>query len=308
MNSHLTHLLRELALLPPHWRLVPVNARKQPLGAGWQRHPFSPQRLLATLARRGTATVRDKNGKPYAVAPDGYGLLCGQTDREYLVAVDCDGLSARLKLQEVLRGRPLPPTVAFTSGRPGRCQYLFALPGYPPPLKSFKIAASAGEVLEIRGEGHQSVLPPSPHPQTGLYRWVPGCRPDQIPVASVPNELAQLMRAPPSGFAPFPTRPTSWSNFEVPPAGTSEVRARQLLASIHPRFADEYASWIFTGMALKYVSENLFPDWERWSRLSPKYVPGEPEYKWGTFNGAGITDLYLHWLARQSRSLVPWRR
>ncbi|MEQ8464212.1 PriCT-2 domain-containing protein [Coleofasciculus sp. E1-EBD-02] len=53
-------------------------------------------------------------------------------------------------------------------------------------------------------------------------------------------------------------------------------------------------------MSLKYISPNLLPAWDEWSQLSPKYKPGECAYKWGTFNGQGITDKTLHYYARNS--------
>ncbi|MFP4409937.1 PriCT-2 domain-containing protein [Coleofasciculus sp.] len=73
-----------------------------------------------------------------------------------------------------------------------------------------------------------------------------------------------------------------------------------LLEVIHPRFADQYETWIFIGMSLKYISQNLLPAWDEWSQLSPKYKPGECAYKWGTFNGQGITDKTLHYYAINS--------
>lgn len=52
-------------------------------------------------------------------------------------------------------------------------------------------------------------------------------------------------------------------------------------------------------MALKFISPSLLEEWDKWSRLSPKYKAGECDYKWHSFNGRGITDRTLYWLARQ---------
>lgn len=291
-----THLLNELAFIPSHWRLVPVNGRKQPLGMSWQHHPFSPQQLLAHL-NRGRVPVLGKN-HVYTVRPAGYALLCGQTQWEYLIAVDCDGILAHQRLQTLLGGS-IPPTIAFSSGRPGRCQYLFAYYGESKSLRSRKITQE-GATLEFRGERQISVLPPSPHPLTGQYRWIQGCRPDQIAIQTVPNAVIKLMQ---STFVsrkiyPSRTRGNRRCNRGVAPS-TSITQAQDLLTAIHPRFADDYQSWIFTGMALKFISPNLLYDWDKWSAQSAKYRLGEPQYKWDSFQSFGISDRYLWWLAQQ---------
>jgi hypothetical protein len=122
-------LLSTLAILPSHWPLTVTNANKQPLGKEWQKNPFTPSQLLNALTQQGKVPVRSLEGVPYAVRPQGIGLLCGQNSQEFLVAVDCDGASAHQKLKELARGAKIPATVAFSSGRPGRAQYLFRLPG-----------------------------------------------------------------------------------------------------------------------------------------------------------------------------------
>ena len=78
----------------------------------------------------------------------------------------------------------LPPTIAFTSGRPGRAQYLFKIPTDSSNLKSKKLTTKEGEKLELRGTGHASVLSPSIHPLTGSYHWLPGCSPQEIEIVS----------------------------------------------------------------------------------------------------------------------------
>ena len=152
--------------------------------------------------------------------------------------------------------------------------------------------------MEIRGSGLQSILPPSPHPLTGTYRWLPDCRPDQVAVAVAPDWLSKLLKTSirQQKYAQIQSLPSiSLGNCQ-----TSPEMARLLLEVIQPQFADNYHTWIFTGMALKYVSNDLFLDWDAWSQLSSKYVPGECAYKWASFRGQGISDRYLHYLAQLS--------
>ncbi len=306
MHSLPLKLIETLRILPPHWRIVPVNSNKQPLGYHWQRYPFSSAQLIASLAHRGSVAVLSRDNTPYHVSPSGIGLLCGQTFSEYLLAIDIDGKSAMDVALELSRGQGFPHTVAWSSGRPGRAQYLFAIPGLTNKFKSRKIATAAGEALELRGEGHQSVLPPSPHPLTGQYRWLN--RPDTTPVAQAPDWVIELLIAPQAKtHKPRLREKVQWNDSQSiivasskNTCATSISQARLLLEAIHPRYAEDYQSWIFIGMALKYISDSLLPDWDEWSQLSSKYKPGECISKWESFKGFGITDRTLHYYTKNS--------
>ncbi len=296
-----THkLIETLSTLPSHWPIIPCKG-KQPLGTQWQNYPWSPQSLLKELKRQGTIPVRDRNHNFYEVIPTGIGVLCGQNSQEFLVAVDCDGKSAYEKIAAIT-STPLPTTVTFTSGRPGRAQYLLRVEGNSRlRLKSRKISTATGEALELRGNNLQSVLPPSVHPETGYYRWFPGCCPNQVEVATAPLWVIEQMSLPEKPqksqrphhhhHSPHPT-PT--------PTGVDVEKVLLLLEVIHPRFADDYDSWIKVGMALKWINPNLLRAWDEWSQLSPKYKPGECEYKWHSFNKWGITIRTLYKLANLS--------
>ena len=116
------------------------------------------------------------------------------------MAVDQDGPSAISQIAELSSRNPLPKTVAFASGRAGRCQYLFLVPErYRDSLKTKKIKTGVigddgkGEQLEFRWKNLQSVLPPSVHPTTGSYHWVEGCAIDETEIAIAPDWIIQQM-------------------------------------------------------------------------------------------------------------------
>ena len=129
------------------------------------------------------------------------------------MAVDQDGASAIDKIQELSGGQPLPKTVAFTSQRPGRCQYLFLVPEqYKDAIRTKKLKTGANgddnkpEQLELRWTNLQSVLPPSMHPITGQYHWVPGCAIDETEIEIAPNWLLEQMLIDPSPKTPAPSK------------------------------------------------------------------------------------------------------
>ena len=174
-----TELITALGSLPPQWQLTPVGSNKAPYRKAWQSE---------TLERSAIAT-EIKSGRA-----KGYGLLTG-TKCGGILAVDADGEAAH---ELLARHGELPPTVAFTSGKPGRCQYLFRVEQeYWDIIKTTKLNTGVkgddgkDQLLELRWDGCQSVLPPSVHPQTGRYQWVNS--PDSVEIAECPIWVIDLM-------------------------------------------------------------------------------------------------------------------
>ncbi|MEC4812727.1 MAG: bifunctional DNA primase/polymerase [Scytonema sp. PMC 1069.18] len=275
-------LHKQLSSLPPDWGLVPVLG-KQPLGGkGWNQRPYTPAQLIKWLANGHHCT--------------GFGLLTGtaiESGCNYLLALDQDGAAAAERLFLLAPENPLPDTIAFTSGRPGRCQRLFKV--------SADIAASLHSRkldwgLELRFKGLMSVLPPSIHPITHKpYCWLKNCSPSERAIAIAPDWLIQLMvKKQPKRRVPITRHPACVTQ----PAGYTTYRhIAVLLSRLHPHRADDYQEWIRVGMALYSHSPALLSLWEDWSRQSSKYKPGECAYKWSTFNPTRISIRTLYYLA-----------
>jgi RecA-family ATPase len=64
--------------------------------------------------------------------------------------------------------------------------------------------------------------------------------------------------------------------------------------------AEDYEIWIKVGMALKQeLGDDGFNLWDKWSQSSDKYDPVMMPFKWGSFQGQGITAGTLIALARE---------
>jgi hypothetical protein len=323
----LNSLIEQLLLLPKHWPLAPVGNNKNPLGVRWNERTFLPREAAEKLIANGSLTVLGKYGE-MATVPKGFGLVTGLNSEEFLIALDADGNSAMTAIERC----GIPPTVSFTSGRPHRAQFLFKAPLTAAPLmRSRRLATGTLEALEFRGNKLMSVLPPSPHPITGQYVWIAG--PTQCEVAPAPQWILTQMQQPKTVNTPardraFRERNAATSNpivdrnieasnpivarnlagrdrivFERNPTALnlpnlSEIKL--LMEVIHPKFAGDYHSWLFAGMALKSTSSFLLSEWDEWSQQSSKYVPGVCQAKWASFKGCGITFRYLYWLAKLS--------
>ena len=299
--------------------LVPIGNNKQPIGDRWQQRPFTASQLIEAISSGGVSvTIKNQTKK---IQPLGFGLITGRKITiggftHYLMALDQDGASACRKIDELSKGRSLPKTVAFTSDRPGRCQYLFLIPEqYADAIKTKKIKTGVigddgkAEQLEFRWQRLQSVLPPSVHPTTGEYRWVDGCAIDETEIALAPNWIIEQMLIEPALqkagekrevtalFTPSPMH-VRWSDTDF---------ALSYLDAVSSYRADDYDEWLTVGMALHSIDDTLLDAWDKWSNQSAKYKPGECERKWRSFSsGGGVTLGTLAHMAKQDGWQSPF--
>lgn len=183
-----------LAIIPAHWSLTPLW-EKRAYRDRWQSEPFVPHSTLTQLLLYGERRISKHTGNPYTAFISGYGLRLGEASNG-LIAIDVDGASAEPILQAISNGN-LPETVTWISGKPGRRQLLYQVPDNArDTLQTFRrttltrhgnLATVAGEMLELRYNGHQSALPPSRHPETIAYRWLRS--PADTEVALAPDWL-----------------------------------------------------------------------------------------------------------------------
>jgi hypothetical protein len=199
MNSQTNQLAETLNSLPAHWKLTPLGKRdekgeinpKAPYIKDWANKDLDREFIAQSLI----------SGKAI-----GIGLRLGESSGD-LVAIDFDGQSAidwwTEKFGEV------PDTVSWTSGKEGRYQALFQVPeSYRGRVKNKKITTGKSEQLEFRYTGHQSVLPPSPHPETDGYKWINS--PNDTPVALLPQPVMDYwleLIDPPKPQTPPPNKP-----------------------------------------------------------------------------------------------------
>jgi hypothetical protein len=177
MLTHLT-ISESLLTLPENWTLEPV-INKKPYREKWTKTSLDRLSCLAEV-ESGRAT--------------GIGLKLGNG----LLAIDIDGESAAKLLLKLSGGNTFPVTTAWTSGRPGRRQYLLSVEEKDGPrCRNLRISTGIvgddgkEECLEFRWLGTQSILPPSIHPLTKKpYTWINN--PLQTPPAVAPEWLINL--------------------------------------------------------------------------------------------------------------------
>ena len=203
----------DLSKIPDTWPVVPVVG-KRPCKKNWVTKECDRSEILAEL-QSGKAT--------------GVGLKLGNG----LLAVDIDGESAAKLLFKLSGQNTLPVTTAWTSGRPGRRQYLLSVEEkHSPRLRNLRIGTGVAgddgkeECLEFRWLGTQSVLPPSIHPLTNKpYTWINN--PLQTPPALAPEWLVDLCE--------------SWHSEY---AGIDEIDLVRFPARLFPYFRRQMSVWL----------------------------------------------------------------
>lgn len=154
------------------WRFTNVKAGdKKPYPDNWQNTPL-------TLDQ---------------VSSPNIGLILG-VHSGGVMAIDFDGETAWKWFNDNI-GCNLPPTTAWSSGKPYRCQMAFKVPQEVWELvRNRKIVtkrpsapgAGDGEGFEFRWNGQQSVLPPSKLKDGRCYSWV-----ENNPVAEIPYQILE---------------------------------------------------------------------------------------------------------------------
>ena len=168
-------LIAALHDLPQDWQLTPLGKRDL-TGKPDPKAPYLKQ-WSTTDIDRPEIEREIRSGRAI-----GFGLKLGGD----LVAIDFDGQSAIDYWVE--RFGAIPETITWTSGKDGRFQALFTLPlAIRERVKPKKISTGTAEQLEFRYTGHQSVLPPSSHPETDGYVWL------NSPTETVVAELPQIV-------------------------------------------------------------------------------------------------------------------
>lgn len=272
----------DLAALPSDWRLVRVGRDKRPIaGDRWfDADDYSPDDALAL------------NGN----GPPAWGLKSGPASGVIVLDLDADGW--RESFLEVT-GHPitdLPPTIAWSSGRPGRSGHAFAVsdPEWWPHLANRRSWPNpdGATCWELRGDRHQAVIIGA-HPDTAGYGWLPGRSPQEIPdPAPAPDWLleALLIQEHPEAE---PVAPTT----------ADADRAVAMLHSLPPEQFTTYSDWLRIGMALHHTDPGLLTTWVDWCRPMPNFDEAECMAKWSTFGkghrGRPATIATLHHLAKQ---------
>ncbi len=312
----MTSLIEALETIPWYWKLAPT-IHKLSQGYNWQQFPFSAVELKSQLIRKGKVAVFDRKGKRYEINPTGIALILGkQFNNEFLITIDCDGKAAYHKLIEINCGNYktknpleithslLPPTAAWTSGKPYRAQYLYKLPNYKQWKSQIIKTSTPSEMLEFRGTNMTSIIPPSLHPEGRKYQFLNHWNINNFHAAIAPQWIIKILEDSKvkSNYSPSYTTVDNHQPSII--QSHSVQQARLLLDNIHPRYADNYWIWLRIGIALHNISEKeLLTDWDSWSSISSKYKPGECAFKWASFsrssNKGKITMKTLKYYANQ---------
>ncbi|WP_027400087.1 bifunctional DNA primase/polymerase [Anaerovorax odorimutans] len=108
-----------------------------------------------------------------------------------IIGIDIDGKEAVVRLQELSKGN-LPDTWKFETPGGGQ-RYLYKVPEGVITKKYVETLKGEHSELALLGEGQQTILPPSVHPNGGIYKWYKGNSPEESKLEDAPKWMLDLM-------------------------------------------------------------------------------------------------------------------
>lgn len=116
------------------------------------------------------------------------GLVLGR--QSGIIGIDVDGKEGLKRLKEISKGE-LPKTLTFiTPG--GGIRFLYRLPEGMRAKKWCETLEGDHSELALLGDGQQTIMPPSIHPNGGVYKWIDGMNMNQE-ISMAPTWMLNLM-------------------------------------------------------------------------------------------------------------------
>ena len=123
-------------------------------------------------------------------------------------------------------------------------------------------------MLEFRWDGCQSVLPPSKHPETGVYKWVNP--PDTTAIAMLPAKILDYLTTKPA------YKPTTWVQTARIYSSQSSIPLQLCLSRIHRQMLEYGVSQGERHIAAVRLARDLVGASSRLTALGESYE-GDPE-------------------------------
>ena len=294
---------------PEFWRYTPCNGKKVPINPDtgfpadeWQKNPYTLTEI-ATL-----------NGNVPAI-----GLMTGPASLTLCVDFDGPGSEQTFKHHVHHNVDELPPTLAWTSGRPGCHQRAYLVPEeWLEKLKYQSFKTEGNGNVELRCQGNQSIIA-GPHPNKygdgqGYYNWCSGYSPAELEIADAPEWLLQAMVPASKPKSSFLSEKGKDKISEFAGGILYDIsRTREILTKFAKAEKYDYESWLEVGMVCHYLGaesgqeEECFDLWNDWSAGQSNYhdeCDGRSgrencEYKWSTFDSSKAS-------AKKFSTLLIW--
>ena len=254
---------------PESWKYTPVKDKRGYLKK-WEQQPKTLHEVLK---------------ESYA---NGVGLHTGEVTKTVAIDVDKENLSLD-QIKDNFKNYfgksldELPNSISWTSGKTDRYQIAFEVPqAYWEKVEHCEDKPELPE-MEIRWNLHQSVLPPSYHPETGSYKWINS--PKDVVLAEAPEwflegwvKLSKIKSKPKKkSFIDIKYKRTR-DELDYDSSRVEEGLKVYCQDHKHITFSD-YGHWNKIGMALHSLSK-----------------------EWEEISDGKIVDLHLdHWLEWSSQ-------
>jgi hypothetical protein len=170
-----------------------------------------------------------------------------------VIGIDIDGKEAILRLKELSKG-DLPATWSFQTPGGGK-RLLYKLPEGVVTKKYFETLEGEHSEIAFLGDGQQTILPPSIHPNGGKYKWYKCKSYKDIEIAEAPKWMLDLI----TGKVP---KKTKGKKQETKEANDSSSDIQEVFERLSKR-----CSSFKRALAVQKAKGLPEDDWFRWARL-----------------------------------------
>lgn len=238
-QEQLDKRVKYLKLYSQKFTLAVIPCRgKRPLIAEWQKRGVPSQQELDEWCEE----FHNPN----------IGLVLGQASG--FVGIDVDGQAGMDRLEEISNG-DLPNTWTFkTPG--GGMRLLYRIPKGITLKKYQETFEGEHNELSLLGDGQQTILPPSIHPNGTEYAWMKEKGPSSIEAAMAPQWMVDLM------IESKLKKPRKLSKKKVEQSNSEDIKAKAVLERLSskcPLFQQAWGDQQKGG-----ISED---SWHNWTRL-----------------------------------------
>ena len=151
---------------------------------GW---PVFPVRGKIPATKNGCLDATTEPWRAWPRSATGVGFATGTVSGIWVLDLDSEEAERRWETMQDEHGE----RIATVTAKTGKGFHVYFK--MPPGRDIRNSAGKVGPGIDVRGTGGYVVLPPSAHPDGGVYEWVRDRSPDDFPVAVTPRWLVDLV-------------------------------------------------------------------------------------------------------------------
>jgi len=171
--------------------------------------------------------------------------------------------------------------------------------------KSQKWSIDGKTIVELLSDGHQTLIPPSLHPNGMNYRWLEEYDFETVDLLNLQVLQKEHIHHIQKIISSFKIKSNNIIESKTNRIDSSDFDEVEVIKALDFISADSYETWIRVGMALHSKGEIGFKLWDSWSSKSSKYKEQEMRKKWNSLSSKSINLGSIFYEAKNNGYCFP---